>query len=69
MEAEPVTILGETGRPEIFLSIKLRQDMTGPVLLHPGGWEGATYKDFASNHSLLVEHKFMSSVCMSRSLT
>lgn len=67
MEAELVTILGEAGRPGIFLSVKLREGTAGAVLLLPGGWEDATYKDFASNHSLLAKYKFMSSICVSRS--
>jgi len=67
VETESVTILGEAGKPGIFPGVKLRDDTAGPILLLPGGWEDATYKHFASNHSLLVKHKFMSSIPTSRS--
>lgn len=71
MEAETVAILGEAEREErlgIFLSVKLREDIAGPVLLFTGRWEDTTYKDFPSNHSLLVMHKFMSLIHAGRSL-
>lgn len=58
MKAELVTILGEAGRPGIFLSVKIREDAAGPVLLLLEWEEDATYRDFASNHSLLVDKRF-----------
>lgn len=36
-EPEPVAILGEVGRPGTFLSVKLREDTAGSVLILPGG--------------------------------
>lgn len=70
MKTELVTILDEAGRAGIFLSVKIREDTAGPVLLkdvYPEGWEYATYRDFASNHSLLAKQKLLHFIHVSRS--
>lgn len=67
MKAELVTILGEAGRPGIFLSVKISEDTAGPVLLLLQGWEDATYRDFASNHNLLAKQKVLNFIHVSRS--
>lgn len=58
MKVEPVTILGEAGRPGIFLSVKIREDTAGPVLLLEG-WEDVTYRELASSCSLLAQQKLL----------
>lgn len=67
MKAELVTILGEAGRPGIFLSVKIREDTAGPVLLLLEWWKDATYRDLTSNRSLLAKQKVLNFIHVSRS--